>query len=655
MTVLLNQAETSEFRRRYRWMMAIVGLAFALIGLRLGYLQLFEGTRYAAESEDNFVRKVELPSTRGIVRDREGRIVADNRPTYDVYVIPQFLDQGRALSRLVDYLDLPDEDEARLRSRVAAATGRKRSHSILAHEDVTRDQLAILETHKQELPGVQVVARPIRRYPYGELGAHVIGYMNEVTGEELADLHARGYRAGERVGRTGIERAWESYLRGQRGWEKFVVDARGARTTDQAAGRITGRERLDPVPGLDLRLTIDMELERIIDRAFRGLTAGAAVVVDVHTGEVLASYSRPSFDLNEMTSGLSSEQAHALTDDPYRPLIDKTLYENYFPGSTFKIVSALAALEEGIITPRDQVPCVGYHELGRRSFRCSRAHGMVDLRGAIVQSCNVFFYRLAETVGMDRIARYAFDLGFGRRTGIGLNAENPGFIPTREWYARHYPNAFRIGFTLNAAIGQGNTKVNIVQLALAYAAVANGGSLWVPQVVETVAQPDGRLVQEFGPQLRRRLDVSPENLALVRDALTGVVNDPNGTAFEHRVTDVTVAGKTGTAQVSYTPRAGEDRRQAWYNNRDHAWFAGYAPAEDPQIAFVVLVEHGGNGGRNAAPIAMRIVSDYLRSRAPQQPVEVLADRPSEPTPAARRRPYRDGQAVPASTHRTDPR
>jgi penicillin-binding protein 2 len=648
-TYLTNQAETGEFRRRYRWMLVIVGLAFGGIGLRLGYLQLLQGSHYSAESEDNFVRRIELPSTRGIIRDREGRVIADNRPTYDVYVIPQFLDRRRTLPRLVDYLDLTSEEAQALTKRVDGAKGRRRSQSILAREDVSRDQLAILETHKPELTGVQIVARPIRNYPFGELGAHVVGYMNEVTAEELDELAKRGYRAGERVGRTGVERAWESYLRGQRGWEKFVVGANGLRTTNPSAGSITGAERLEPVPGLDLRLTVDMELQRIIDRAFRGLAAGAAVVVDVHTGQILASYSRPSFDLNQMTSGLTGAQARGLTEDLYRPLIDKTLYENYFPGSTFKIVSALAGLEEGIITPRDQVPCVGYHELGRRTFRCARAHGMVDLRQAIVQSCNVYFYRLAEAAGMDRVARFAFDLGFGRRTGIGLNAENPGFIPTREWYARHYPNAFRIGFTLNAAIGQGNTKVNLLQLVLAYAAVANGGSLWIPQIVESVNQPDGTVVQEFGPRLRRRIQVSPEHLALLRDALAGVVQDPSGTAYENRVTDVSVAGKTGTAQVSYTPHPGEDRRQAWYYNRDHAWFTGYAPAEDPQIALVVLVEHGGNGGRNAAPVAMRIASDYLRARTSTTPVEVLAQ-PSAPETRGRGgRTYRDGQSVPATT------
>lgn len=649
MTYLTNQAETGEFRRRYRWMLVIVGLAFAGIGLRLAYLQLVQGSHYSAESEDNFVRRIELPSTRGIIRDREGRVVADNRPTYDVFVIPQFLDRRRTLPQLVDYLDLTPEEEQALVKRVDGAKGRRRSQSILAREDVSRDQLAILETHKPELTGVQIVARPIRNYPFGELGAHLVGYMNEVTAEELEELTKRGYRAGERVGRTGVERAWESYLRGQRGWEKFVVGANGLRTTNPSAGEITGAERLEPVPGLDLRLTVDMELQRIIDRAFRGLPAGAAVVVDVHTGQILGSYSRPSFDLNQMTSGLTGAQARGLTEDPYRPLIDKTLYENYFPGSTFKIVSALAGLEEGIITPRDQVPCVGYHELGRRTFRCARAHGMVDLRSAIVQSCNVYFYRLAEAAGMDRVARFAFDLGFGRRTGIGLNAENPGFIPTREWYARHYPNAFRIGFTLNAAIGQGNTKVNLLQLALAYAAVANGGSLWIPQIVESVSQPDGTVVQEFGPRLRRRIQVSPEHLALLRDALVGVVQDPSGTAYEERVTDVSVAGKTGTAQVSYTPRPGEDRRQAWYYNRDHAWFTGYAPAEDPQIALVVLVEHGGNGGRNAAPVAMRIASDYLRARTSPAPVEVLAQPTAPETRGRGGRTYRDGQSVPAAT------
>lgn len=654
MRFLTNQGETSEFRRRYRWMLSICSIAFGILAFRLFYLQIVRGGHYEVESENNFVRTVELPSTRGIVRDRAGRVIAENRPSYNVYVTPQFFDEKRGLPRLADYLGLGPEEARALGERIHNVTGLKRFQQVLAREDINRDQLATLETHKQELSGVQVVAVPIRSYPFGSVAAHALGYMNEVSAEELEELRGRGYRPGDRIGRTGIERAWESYLRGHRGWQKFVVDARGVKKASHVLDRITGEQRQEPVPGQDLRLTIDMELQRAIDRAFRGQPAGAAMVVDVHTGQVLAAYSKPSFDLNLMTSGVTVAQARELTDDPYRPLIDKTLYENYFPGSTFKVVSALAGLEDGIVTPRDQIVCNGWHEFGRRTFRCSHAHGMVDLESAIVQSCNVFFYKLAEQVGMDRIARYAFDLGFGRRTGIGLNAENPGFIPTRAWYARHYPNAFRLGFTLNAAIGQGNTKVNLLQLALAYAAIANGGSLYVPQIVENVSEPGGRIVQELGPRLRRRLQVSPEHLALMRHALVGVVQNPGGTAYENRLEDVTVAGKTGTAQVAHrAPRPGEDRRQAWYQSRDHAWFAGYAPAEDPRIAIVVLVEHGGNGGRNAAPLAMRIIGDYFHEISPEVPAAALARAAEEPEVRPSGRVWREGarQASPASIHR----
>jgi penicillin-binding protein 2 len=359
-----------------------------------------------------------------------------------------------------------------------------------------------------------------------------------------------------------------------------------------------------------------MDLMRRVERAFRGHPTGAAVVVDVRNGQVRALFSKPAYDLNEMSGRLSVERAEDIEGNPFRPLIDKSIYESYFPGSTFKPISALAAMQDDILSTTDRFDCPGYYELGRRRFRCDHVHGETDLRKAIVQSCNVYFYRLAEQVGLDRLARFSRDFGLGEVSGIGINTEAAGFVPTRDWYKKRHGDQYRLGFTLNAAIGQGNTRLTLLQLALSYAAIANGGTLFAPQLVQAVEAPNGSVIEEFPPRVRRRVAVDPEPLAFVIDAMFGVVNDPNGTAHDSRITGgVPVAGKTGTAQVAKRKlQPGEDPKRAWFYRRSHAWFAGFAPADAPELAAVVLVEHGGSGGKYAAPIAMRILQEALERR-----------------------------------------
>jgi penicillin-binding protein 2 len=644
--LLSVRREVGEFKKRYKWMALVVLLVFGGLFGRMIQLQLFQHEHYARIARENITRTVTLPATRGVVRDVNRRVVATNRAAYNVYLTPQYL--GRSdVTRIAELMGLDGEQRQALVQRIADVPARRRAHQIRVFSDVSRDQLAALETHEQDLclrthnrespvrlPCIHMIAEPVRTYPFGTLGSHAIGYMNEMTGEELERLEPAGYRLGDRVGRTGVERAWESYLRGRRGYRRVFVDVRGR----QVDGVVPGDDRptrREPVPGRDLTLTLDMELMRIIDRAFGGHPSGAVVVVDVRTGAVRALYSKPSYDLGAFTTGLTNAQYGALRDDPFRPLIDKTIYESYFPGSTFKPVSALAALQDGILDPTDRVECEGSYTLGNTRFRCTAVHGEVDMRQSLVQSCNVYFYRLAEQVGLDRLARVAVDFGLGRRSGIGINTEAAGFIPTRSWYER-IGRRFRVGYTLNTAIGQGDTKTTLVQLAMAYAAIANGGTLYVPQLVERVTAPDGTVVEEFEPRVRRRLHIDQEHLALVIDGLYGAVNDPSGTAYDaHVVGGVPVAGKTGTAQVSHRARPDEDPSRAWYYNRAHAWFAGFAPAEDPQYAIIVLVEHGGAGGRQAAPIALNILQEYLGGQATT----------AEATPPAPRVPARGGSRL----------
>jgi penicillin-binding protein 2 len=621
MKLFVQRADVGEFRRRYHLMVLGILLAFGVLTVRLAELQIVEAPSHRAQARRNIVGRVTLATTRGVIRDSQGRVLAANRPSYDIYVVPDVVDMKETWPRAVQLMGL-DRDEAReFKQRILdirAQEGKRKLQQTLLKVDVHRDVVAALETHAAELPGIDVVPTPVRYYPYGEVGAHMLGYMREIDAEGLARYDGENYRAGDRMGATGVERRWESYLRGQRGWQKVVRGQnRRAQRTGLGEQYLDDPRRLEPIPGRDISLTVDIELQKAIQREMRGHLAGAVVVVDVRTGRVLAALSKPGFDPNvlsgEQGKGAIRDAFQRLSADPLKPLLDKTTSAVYPPGSTYKPFSALAALADGLIDPNAEVDCKGGYEFGRRFFRCTGVHRKVNLHEAIVQSCNTYFYALGEMIHIDQLAKVGMDFGFGAKTGIGINPEARGRMPTRAWYARRYKgDGFRGGFTLLASIGQGATTVTVLQLALAYAALANDGTLYQPQVVRSIETSSGMTVQEFPPRVRSIVDVDATQLALIKDALQGVVKESGGTAHAESIEGVDVAGKTGTAQVSHvTPRT-VDPKRIWYYNRDHAWFAGYAPAKSPEIAIVVLIEHGGGGGKNAAPVAMRVVDAWQK-------------------------------------------
>jgi penicillin-binding protein 2 len=653
--LLVPRSDVSEFRKRYRWIALAAFLAFSVLVVRLFQLQVVKGGEYAQVAHENVIRRVTIPTTRGVIRDAYGRVLASSRPSFNVMLVPGRVmpsarpqrrrrvqaEEADSFGRIADTLRLNPDERARLEGRIreACATDEDRSpcwRPILVREDLPRDIVAELKQHAAEMSGAEVVSQPVRYYPFKRLGSHMLGYTAEVDGETLAKyrppsydtmaaderqkVNPLGYEAGDVIGATGVERSWESYLRGQRGWEKRVVDARGRyRSGPDAERLLDAPSRQEPLPGRDLRLAIDVDLEQAIDRAMRPHAAGASVVVDVRTGRLLALYSKPDYDPNDLSGGSGRDRIreafNKLYTDPLRPMLDKSMSGAFQPGSTFKPFSALAALEDKIIAPEASERCDGFLSFGRRIFHCTHVHGKVDMKDAIAESCNIYFFKLAENVGMDRIARVATEFGLGQKTGMGVNPESPGRIPTRSWYALRYKGQFRIGFTLNTAIGQGATTVTPLQLALAYAAIANGGTVYSPQLVRAVETSDGAVVQEFPPRVRQKAKIQAENLARVADALHAVVNEEKGTAYPVRDKTLEVAGKTGTAQTGYVASPGDDPKKAWYLARDHAWFAAYSPAKVPEIAVVVLVEHGGSGPTVAAPIAMQIVKEYHRLQA----------------------------------------
>jgi penicillin-binding protein 2 len=654
MEIAGQDAELPEIRHRSQVLSVIVALIFVALGVRLFYLQIVEGDNFYRMTAENIIRTVALPAARGQVRDRKGRVLATMVPSYDIEVLPSQITR-ESYDRLRALLG-PDVERFPTWEAIKSEATKGKDRTLVVAENVNRDIMAQLETSLDK-PGIRVASVQRRHYPYGALAAHAIGYLNEVSADELKTRKDEGYQAGDTIGRTGIERQWEPYLRGQKGFEKVVVNRRGLRRTDvRIADLVTdGPISQSPSPGNNVVLTIDLDVQRIVERALRGVRSAAAVVIDIETGRILAIASKPAFDPNMMSGGLSSENAARVLSDRLRPFRDKALSDTFNPGSTFKAITSLAGLEEKVIVPEDKVKCNGFIQVGRRRFRCTKSHKVVNLYDAIVQSCNVFFYDLGGRPGMmNRMAKYAADFGLGAPTGLGLNGEQAGFIPTEEWHRNHDAaekknEGFAIGHALNTAIGEGAVRVTALQMALLYAAVAADGKLWLPQIVERVESPTGQIIEDFPPRVRREVSVSPDSMAFLRRALYGVVFDSKGTAYKARPKHIEIAGKTGTAQVFQGGRRGGDEPPLPYERVDHAWFAGFAPASKPRIAFAVLVEHGGHGGAVSAPVAVEIVENYFDTVVPpeernpakishrgERRLSATADKPAHEDLAARR-------------------
>lgn len=484
------------------------------------------------------------------------------------------------------------------------------------------DQMAIVTAHLHELPGLSLDTVMRRRYPERFLFGHLLGYMNEVNARDL-ELKPGTYERGDYIGRSGIERALEGdpvhpdepNLRGTPGEEVFFRDARGLRLRSYELTRTVANLESTPAqPGDDVWLTVDVGLQKIVERAMRPHPSGAAVVMEVHTGRVLALFSKPGFDPNVWSGRLTADAKREYDENPYAPMIDKALTA-FAPGSIYKVVTALAALEEGVVDPEFTVHCPGYYEFGGRRFRCHDrgGHGDVNLIQALYHSCDVYFYRVGELLGMDRLERYGSEVfGLGQPTGIEV-FERAGRVPSRAWHREHTTTGWQPGFTLSTAVGQGAVLTSPLQMARLYAALANGGRVLRARIVLQVVGADGHVRRRYMPEVERLLGIRKEHLALVHEGLVQTVHHEEGTGREAQVPGnwIRIAGKTGTAEAKQVKKGASPELARWLL-QDHAWFAAYAPAEDPQIVVVVFLEHGGGGGKNAAPVARQIIDQYFR-------------------------------------------
>jgi penicillin-binding protein 2 len=633
-------SEIPALKKRFILLSFAAAGVFLLLVLRLWYLQVIAADRYLALSEKNRTRYVPIAAPRGPVYDRDGDLLVDNRPSFDISVLPSEVeDKKQLLNRLAAYLGV---EAAELARRWEKGGRYSRYRPVPLAEDVGRDVMEVIQENGVSLPGVLTEVRPVRSYPYGESAAHLFGYLGEITDREIQSGAFKGYRLGEYVGKGGLEKALEPYLHGREGQRRVEVDVKGREL------RLLNIQ--EPVPGARVFLTLQRDLQIAAEKAFAD-KSGAAVAIDVHTGEILAMVSRPGFDPALFASGISGQKWIELLQNPRHPLQNKAIRGQYPPGSTFKVAVALAALKAGVASPATSVNCNGKMTIGNREFRCwkKEGHGVTDLKKAIKESCDVWFYKVGIDLGIDRLAATVRELGLGEPLGVGLDGEKGGLIPDREWKRRRLGAGWYNGETAIAAIGQGYVLTTPLQLATMMAAVANGGTVRQPYVVKRIEDAAGQVLLETAPRVLHSAQLPEAALRVVQRGMEAVVNEPGGTAWSSRLEAVRYAGKTGTAQVvKLKDDADRGREAALFMHRDHALFIAYAPADNPQVAVAVVVEHGGHGGSVAAPIARAMFTSYFGldppvegSKAPvegpetsAEGSEVPAERPEVPAAPA---------------------
>lgn len=567
----------------------VMVLLFAALLFRVGYLQLSEGERYLRLSEDNRLKVMEISPVRGLIFDRLGRILVDNRPGYSIVGSPTaLLNNPGALENLLKILNEGSVDE--WESAAQKYLGKR--PEIRLKRDLSFAQLAQVEAKKLFLPGIEIKAEAKRHYP--NLSApHMLGYLGEISADELQAFH--GFQAGDIVGKKGVEKSYNSLLFGKRGYQVVEVDAAGNRIRDMA-----GIRNIQPEKGSDIYLTIDLELQQLAEELLKG-KRGAVVAIDPSNGDILAIASSPVFDSEVFAGVLRLEDWDALLNDPNKPLLNRAIQGTYPPGSATKMAVLAAALEEGIIDAKHKVFCPGFLQIGIRPFKCwlEGGHGDVNPLTSIERSCDVFYYKLGLELGIERMARYYREFGFGSPTGIDIEGEVSGLIPDSAFMNSKYGvKGWTRGHLANIAIGQGDVLVTPLQMALYCAAIANRGLMPKPHLHKGTVYHNPDYWRGYEPVFRRIESISPETFDMLSEGMYRVVQGERGTAHWLMNPQIEVAGKTGTAQNPH--------------GEDHAWFIGFAPYDRPAIAVCALVEHGEHGSTAAAPIVMKIIQRYLQ-------------------------------------------
>ena len=599
------------YKQRLIGMVFIIMAAFAVLVIRLFYLQVVEGEEFRRLSENNCIRLQSIDAPRGLIFDRHHEMLVDNRPSFDLSIIPK---DTKNLEETIDTLARcihvsPEE----LMDQVSRYKGHLSYKPVLLKKDIGRDLLAAVEVHKHSLPGVAVDIKPLRHYIYEKTAAHMLGYMGEASVKDINSRKYEGIRSGDYIGKFGVEKIYENTLRGERGGRQVEVNATG-----QVVRVI---DTVNAVPGNNIILTIDLSLQQKAEELLEG-SVGAVVAMAPKTGEILAMANSPSFDQNAFVVGLTTKEWQDMLSNPDKPMVNKVTQGEYPPASTYKIVTAIAGLEEKVIDENTEFYCPGHYRYGDRIFKCWRrgGHGHVNVVKAIAVSCDVFFYQVGQKLGIERLAWYAKGCGLGMPTNINLDREAEGLVPTVAWKRKRFGQPWHSGETLSVAIGQGYNLTTPLQMLSLIAAIANDGIRMQPSVLKSVNTAAGKIVSSGESKIIGRLPVSKETLDIVRKGLWDVVNSGFGTARIVRLKNVEICGKTGTAQL-VSRKASEDGigEDDPKHLQPHAWFVAFAPYVDPRIAVSIIVEHGEHGSSTAGPIARELIKLYLQEGDLERP------------------------------------
>lgn len=589
----------------------LVSVAFALITFRLWYLQIAKGEYFRDRSDNNRLQIVPLSAPRGHILDRSGHLLVSNRPAFNIELITENpTNEKPSVEALAKVLNLPEQQ---LLNQLKNQRKRRKFEPKLLIKDVSRDVVAKVYANRFRLPGIIVNVVPARKYLRNDFAAHVLGYIREISQRQLDTEKYKENRLGDLVGQAGLELVWENILQGKPGAQRVIVNANG--------NRVGELERESDEIGDSIQLTIDSATQEAADNALKE-RPGAVVAVDPRTGQVLAMSSSLRYDPNAFTSGIPQDMWQSLMEN--KKLRNKTIQGGYPPGSVHKVFVAVAGLAEGVIKPSDTVHCPGSYSFVGRNYKCHKktGHGTVNLHTAITQSCDVYFYQLGLKLGVDRIHKWLSLFGFDNATGIGLPDESSGLIPSSDWKRKAHKNQgdkkWYAGETLSVAIGQGANKVTPLQTALGISTLVNGGHLYKPRIVKAILDKDGNFKQRYDlPEEIYKIAIDQKILDLIKYGMVGVVNEPGGTgkrAQLDKVFNIKVGGKTGTAQVVSLTKSKAEKNEEKY--KDHAWFVGYAPAEDPQIVVVALMENAGGGGLNSAPVVRQVMEAFFKEITP---------------------------------------
>ncbi len=600
-------ADSPERRKTNHRILTFAILAFMLfIVVKLFGMQLFSGGVYRKASEKNSVRVVPISAPRGLIKDRNGTILVKNRPSYSMYMIPYEVRNLDSTSyKIAEVLkENPDEIKNRINQG-----WKGRFQPIRLKRDVDFGTVCYVEEHALDFPGIMFQVEPTRLYPEFNIGSHIWGYVGEATAEDLEEDVDERYALGDIVGKEGLEKQYEEYLNGVNGLKYIEITAAG-----RMLGELTDKERIKPVRGSELILELDWELQNIAEKELLKRGSGAVVAIDPRDGAVRVMASVPNFDANLFSGVVSREAWDAVMYDSLHPLFNRSIKGTYPPGSTMKLFTAAAGLENKLTDEETTFdPCLGAKRFGNRSFRCWRpgGHGKLDLVGAIIQSCDVYFYQLGVKEGLDLWSKFCKDSRFGMHTGIDLPGEFAGLVPSAKYFDKRYgKNGWTRYLVVNLAIGQGELLVTPLQMAVLYAALGNGGAVYRPRLTSSIIANNGNII-ENKPEIVGSLPVSEENLEILLKGLLGVTTHERGTARVAALRDINVGGKTGTSQNPH--------------GEDHAWFICFAPIENPEIAIAIIVENAGHGGSVAAPLAKQILLKYFENYRADRNTEEKTD------------------------------